>query len=143
MYVRYVQYKATATMRSITNEFQCSLRTQRQAPTPPDHQNQYQAGNLVLWNPKENIHSFRSSKLAPKLLGPYAVHNQLGNDVSCTHFQLQTQHVFHCDRLTPFFGTPTSAEALGLLDKEEFYIDRIVSNENNAKFNPTISKMTP
>ena len=120
-----------ATVRSITNDFQCSLRTQRQAPTPSDHQNKYHAGDLVLWNPKENVNSFRSSKLSPKLLGPYAVRSQLGNDVSCTHCQRQTPHIFHCERLTPFFGTPTSAKALGLLDTNEYVIDSILSHRGS------------
>ena len=62
-----------ATVRSISDEFQCSLRTQRQAPTPPHHQNKYHPGDYVLWNPKEHPHALRSSKLAPKLLGPYLV----------------------------------------------------------------------
>ena len=120
-----------ATVRSITNDFQCSLRTQRQAPTPSAQQNTYQHGDLVLWNPKENVNSFRSSKLAPKLLGPYVVRNQLRNDVNCVHCQLQTPHVFHADRLTPFFGTDAAAKKLGLLDKDEFIIDSIVTHRGS------------
>jgi hypothetical protein len=114
-----------ATVRSITDEFQCSLRTQRQAPTPPHHQNKYQPGDYVLWNPKEHPHALSSSKLAPKLLGPYAVHSQLRNDVHCVHCHLHTPHVFHADRLTPFFGTDAAAKKLGLLDKDDFVIQYI------------------
>ena len=66
-----------ATVRSITNDFQCSQRTKRQAPAPTSHQNRYQPRGLVLWNPKEHPHALRSSKLAPKLLGPYAFQHQL------------------------------------------------------------------
>jgi hypothetical protein len=120
-----------ATVRSVTTAFQLSLRNKRQAPTPQNQQNLYQDGDLVLWNPKEHAHSFRSSKLAPKLLGPYVVHSQLGNDVSCTHCLLQTPHVFHCDRLTPFFGTPASAQKLGLLDNNEFYVEFIVAHRGS------------
>ena len=78
-----------------------------QVPTPSNQQNQYQTGDLVLWNPKENPLSFRSSKLAPMLLGTYAVQRQVGNDVPCTHHQLLTKHICHSGRLTPFFGTDT------------------------------------
>jgi hypothetical protein len=127
-----------ATVRSITNDYQCSLRTKRQAPTPPAHQNQYQPHDLILWNPKEHNHSFRSSKLAPKLLGPYTVQSQLGNEVTCTHCQLQTTHVFHCDRITPFFGTHASAKTIGLLDKEEFIIDSILSHRGSLKNRSTL-----
>ena len=127
-----------ATVRSITTDFQLSLRAKRQAQTPHNHQNLYQDGDFVLWNPKEHTHSFRSSKLAPKLLGPYVVHSQLRNDVSCTHCLLQTQHIFHCDRLTPFFGTPSSAKKLGLLDNNEYYIDFIVSHNGSLNHRRTL-----
>ena len=120
-----------ATVRSITNDFQCSLRTQRQAPTPSAQQNKYQHSDLILWNPKENVNSFRSYKLAPKLLGPYVVRSQLGNDVNCVHCQLQTPYVLHADRLTPFFGTEAAAKKLGLLDKDEFIIDSIVTHRGS------------
>ena len=39
-----------ATIRSVTSEYQ------RQAATPSNLQNQYQAGDLVLRNPKQNPH---------------------------------------------------------------------------------------
>ena len=122
-----------ATVRSITDEYQCAVRTKRQAPTPPSTQNQYQTGDLVLWNPKEHPHAFRSSKLAPKLLGPYTVQHQVGNDVQCTHCHLQTQHVFHTQRLTPFFGDSSTAPILGLLDKEEFVIDHVVEHRGSLQ----------
>ena len=85
-----------------------------------------QPGDYVLWNPKEHPHALRSSKLAPKLLGPYLVNQQLGNDVHCNHCQLNTPHVFHADRLTPFFGTEVDAKTLSLLDKDEFLIESII-----------------
>ena len=122
-----------ATVRSITDEYQCAVRTKRQAPTPPSTQNKYQTGDLVLWNPKEHPHAFRSSKLAPKLLGPYTVQHQVGNDVQCTHCHLQTQHVFHTQRLTPFFGDSSTAPILGLLDKEEFVIDHVVEHRGSLQ----------
>lgn len=127
-----------STVRSITHNFQCALRMQRQLPTPHENQNKYQSGDLVLWNPKEHAHSFRSSKLAPKLLGPYAVQQQHGNDVHCVHCHLQTTHIFHTDRLTPYFGTPASAERLGLLDRDEYIIDSIISHEGSFTSRPTL-----
>jgi hypothetical protein len=51
--------------------------------------------------------------------------------VNCVHCQLQTPHVFHADRLTPFFGTETAAKKLGLLDKDEFIIDFIVTHRGS------------
>ena len=120
-----------ATVRSITHDHQCALRTHRQKPTPHALQNVYQPGDLVLWNPKEHSHSFRTSKLAPKLLGPYTVVRQRHNDVTCLHCHLQTEHVLHTERLTPYFGAPTTAPLLGLLDKEEFIVDSILNHRGS------------
>ena len=115
-----------ATVRSITQTYQESIRKTRQSFSPVT--NSYQAGDLVLWNPKEHVHSFRSSKLAPKLLGPYQVISQHKNDVLCTHPVAQTSHVFHSTRLTPFIGSVDTAKHLGLLDKEEYIVEQIMSH---------------
>ena len=55
-----------ATVRSITANFQQSLRESRWALAPPTQTNLYQPGDLVLFNAHEHEHSLRSSKLAPK-----------------------------------------------------------------------------
>ena len=81
-----------ATVRRITHEYQCALRTHRQSATPSSKQNIYQPGDLVLWNPKEYSHAFRTSKLAPKLLGPYIVLTQSNNDVTWDGVQFQEQY---------------------------------------------------
>ena len=122
-----------ATVRRITHEYQCALRTQRQSATPSSHQNAYQPGDLVLWNPKEHPHAFRTSKLAPKLLGPYKVLSQTNNDVTCLHCNHHTQHVLHTNRLTPYFGDSTTAHIIGLTDKEEFIINHIVDHRGSFK----------
>ena len=95
--------------------------------------NIYQPGDLILWNPRENVNSFRSSKLAPKLLGPYSVISQERNDIICTHCHLQTQHTFHSDRVSPFLGTPTDAAKLGLLDKDEYVVSAVLQHRGNLK----------
>ena len=57
--------------------------------------NTFQQNDLILWNPREHESSFRSSKLAPKFLGPNIVQKQLGHDITCRHVQMNTNHVFH------------------------------------------------
>jgi hypothetical protein len=59
-----------AIVRSITSAYQDSLRQHRQSISPPDLYNRFQPGDYVLWNPLE------TSKLSPKLLGPYEVIEQ-------------------------------------------------------------------
>ena len=116
------------TIRAITAQYQLELRQKRQSTTPQTQQNTYQPGDYILWNPKENQNSFRSSKLSPTLLGPYTVTKQEGNKISCYHNQLHTQHIFHSDRVTPFIGSTTIANKIGLLDKEEYVVEKIKSH---------------
>jgi Chromo (CHRromatin Organisation MOdifier) domain len=116
-----------ATVRSATADFQASLRNSRRKTTP--QQNQYKPGDLILWNPKENVFSFRSSKLAPKLLGPYIVISQHKNDIECQHPVLHTKHFLHSSRVTPYFGTPDSAKTVALLDHDEFVVEDILQHK--------------
>ena len=119
------------TIRAITAQYQLELRQKRQAPTPPNQHNTYQPGDYILWNPKENKNSFRSSKLSPTLLGPYTVTQQAGNNISCYHNQLNTQHTFHSDRVTPFIGSTTIAYKMSMLDKDEYIVEKILSHRGN------------
>ena len=77
------------------------------------------------------MNSFRSCKLAPKLLGPSSVISQERNDIICTHCHLKTQHTFHSDRVSPFLGAPTDAAKLGLLDKEEYVVSALLQHRGN------------
>ena len=120
--------KNLATIRAITAQYQLELRRKRQAPTPQHLQNTHQPGDFILWNPKETKNSFRASKLSPSLLGPYTVTKQEGNYISCYHNQLDTQHIFHSDRVTPLIGSKTVAYDMGLLDKEEYIVEKIISH---------------
>ena len=104
-----------ATVRSATAEFQASLRSTRY-----DHANSKQ---ILPWrfDPMEpNVFSFRTSKLAPKLLGPYKVISQSKNYIKCVHPVLHTQHILHSSRVTPFYGTPESGQNLLSLTTKNF-----------------------
>ena len=116
------------TVRSITAKFQQSLRESRQALTPHTQTNSYQPGDLVLFNPREHEHSFGSSKLTPKLLGPYKVLRQLKNDITGEHCIRNITHLFHSDRVTPFIGAQKAASTLGLLDRNEYIVEFIVAH---------------
>ena len=93
--------------------------------------NLYQPGYLILWNPREHVNSFRSSKLTPKLLGPYSVISQERNDIICTHCHLKTYHTFHSDPVSPFLGAPTDAAKMDLLDKKEYVVSAVLHHRGN------------
>jgi hypothetical protein len=116
-----------ATVRSATAEYQASLRTTRRTTTPT--QKRFSPGDLILWNPRENVFSFRTSTLAPKLLGPYEIISQTKNDMKCVHPVLHTQHILHSSRMTRFYGTAESGHNVALLDHDEFVVESILQHE--------------
>jgi hypothetical protein len=118
-----------AAVCSATAAFQESLRSNRHNTTPNQHI--FSPGDLILWNPKENANSFRSTKLAPKLLGPYTVLSQHRNDIKCVHPVLHTQHTIHSSRVTPFFGTQEIANQMALLDQDEYFVEEILQHKGN------------
>ena len=122
-----------AIVRSITSSYQDSLRRKRQSNTPSNSHNIYQPGDFILWNPLETPQSLRSSKLSPKLLGPYEVIQQTKNDISCKHVVTNVISVLHSSRVTPFIGTDTDAHTSALLDRDEFIVDSIVTHRGNAR----------
>ena len=115
-----------ATVRSATANYQQSLRVSRQDDTLS--RNTYQPGDLILWNPREHPMAFRSTKLAPKLLGPYIVKQQLRNTVICTHSQFHTEHSFHSNRISPYIGSLNDAQRISILDKDEYVVDSILDH---------------
>lgn len=127
-----------STIRSITQKYQRELRHKRQSTNYLQQQNQYQQGDLILWNPREHSHSMRSSKLAPKLLGPYSVTSQEQNKISCVHLQHKTTHEFHSDRVTPFLGSPDHARNIALLDREEFVVQEILAHRGQWRTKTSI-----
>ena len=87
------------------------------------------------------MNSIRSSKLAPKLLGPYSVISQECNDIICTHCHLKTQHTFHSDRISPFLGAPTEAAKLSFLDKEEYIVSAVLQHRGNLNRLKTVEDL--
>jgi Chromo (CHRromatin Organisation MOdifier) domain len=122
-----------ATVRSITAKYQLELRERRQQLHPERLQNIYQPGDMIFWNPKEHAKSFRSTKLAPKLLGPYVVIKQLANDISCRHMHSNTDHVFHSSRVSPYIGSDVSAKKISMLDTEEYVVESITAHRGSWK----------
>ena len=122
-----------AIVRSITSSYQESLRCKRQLKTPSNSHNTYQPGDFILWNPLETPQSLRSSKLSPKLLGPYEVIQQTKNDISCKHAVTNVISVLHSSRVTPFIGSDIDAQTSALLDRDEYIVDSVVTHRGNAR----------
>ena len=95
-YGEFVQQldKNLSTVRSISSAYQFSPREKKRQKNTIIRKT-FQQNDLILWNPREHESFFRSSKLAPKFLGPHIVQKQLGHDITCRHVQMNTNHVFH------------------------------------------------
>lgn len=91
----------------------------------------YSPGDYVIWNQKESPSDHLPSKLSPGWLGPYEVLSHEKNDVTCRHLVLMTEHVFHVERLHPFFGSKNEAVEAAKLDKNQFFIHSISSFTGN------------
>ena len=109
-------------VRKLSLDLQTKLAAERAAA---DKQiSHYEPGDYLLFNPRENPHDHLPTKLSPPWLGPYVVIQQVQNDISVKHVVTHSPHVFHVDRVKPFFGREDQAIAVARHDQQQF---RIVS----------------
>jgi hypothetical protein len=85
----------------------------------------YELGDLVLFNARENPGDMLPSKLSPSWLGPYEVLGQSKNDVRMRHCCMHTEVTQHLSRLKPFFGSLEEAKSISQLDYNQFLIQSI------------------
>jgi RNase H-like domain found in reverse transcriptase len=91
----------------------------------------YEAGDYILFNPREKPADHLPHKLDPDWLGPYEVISQNKNDITCKHVVLHSIHTFHVSRVKPFFGSRDDAYKCAKLDQNQFFIrsiDRYTGN---------------
>jgi hypothetical protein len=112
-------------LSDISRRFQADLVAKRTAKTPAAAQNIFQPGDLVLWqhNPAEHL----PSKLTPKFAGPYAVIEQVKNDVKCKHVIMGNIKEFHVSRLKIFHGTLDQAKEMAMLDHDQYAVSRFIA----------------
>ena len=83
--------------------------------------------------PLETSQSFRSSKLSPKLLGPYEVIEQTKNDITCRHVITNIVSMLQSSCVTPFVGSPDAATSAALLNRDEYVVDSVIAHRGNPK----------
>jgi len=110
-------------IRSISREKQ-EVIVQARKSKDPVHLN-YELGDLVLFNARENPGDMLPSKLSPSWLGPYEVLEQSKNDVRMRHCCMHTEATQHLSRLKPFFGSLEDARRIAELDYNQFLIHKI------------------
>lgn len=113
------------TLFEISKKHQDKIIKERTADTPPEKQNMYQPGDLVLWqcNPDEPL----PSKLSPKFIGPFIVQEQVKNNVSCKHVIQGFNKVFDVERLKIFHGDIEEAKRIAIIDNDQYTIKNILA----------------
>ena len=101
-----------------------------------DAQNQYQPGDLVLCRLDPNTP--RPSKLTLRYKGPFEVITQYKNDVECRHLCMKTVSKFYVEDLKLYTGTREDAEAVALLDFDQYEVDRILYYRGNPEIRTTM-----
>ena len=120
------------TVRDASHRFQADLIARRLADTPPERQNQYQPGDLVLFqlDPTKP----RPTKLTPQFLGPYRVIGQVKNDVHCRHIVTEVVKVYHVERLKIYSGSEEDAYTAAMVDYDQY----LVSHVNGYRGDPLL-----
>ena len=119
-----------------SKQFQRGLVEERGGNKDPALQNQYQAGDLVLF--QRAVNAPLPSKLTLRFSGPFEVISQNKNDVQCRHLCVKTVHTFHVERLKMFFGSREEAERVALLDHDQYQVDTIMYYRGNPAIRTTM-----
>jgi hypothetical protein len=125
------------TLWEISESVQRRHLEERGANVDPELQNQYQKGDLVLFqfNAKGGP---APSKLAMKYMGPYEVLSQHKNDVECRHLSMKTVHKFDVCRLKIFTGSRDEAERVARIDHDQYELDCILYYRGNPSIRTTM-----
>ena len=124
------------TLWDISRSHQKAIINKRGGNVDPALQNQYQPGDLVLF--QRTTSAPLPSKLTLRFAGPFEVISQHKNDVQCRHLCVKTVHTFHVERLKLFTGGREKAEGVALLDHDQYQVDRILYYRGNPLIRTTM-----
>jgi len=117
------------TLWDIAQKHQRTLIAKRGGNEDPAKQNQYQPGDLVLF--QRDPSTPLPSKLTLRFTGPFEVIAQHKNDVQCRHLCVKTVHTFHVERLKLFHGGREKGEEIARLDHDQYEVDTILYYRGN------------
>ena len=118
-------------LRALSKKHQSEIAAERIAQTPPEKQNMYQPGDLVLLESDTSV--ARRTKLSPLNLGPYEVIHQQSNDVCCRHLATGVEHHLHVSQLKMFYGTREEGVDMAMLDADRYMVSKILAWRGTVK----------
>ena len=118
-------------IRSVSLDHQSKIAAERTATTPPEKQNVYQPGDLVLLETNPCVP--RATKLTPLNLGPFEVVHQKSNDVCCRNLATDVERHIHVSQLKMFYGTKDQGKEMAMLDADRFQVRQILAWRGTVK----------
>ena len=126
-------------IREATNKFQLDLVEERSKENPTEALcNQFQPGDLVLYDTLYDQCQRRVPKLNSRGRGPYEVIRQVKNDVELRHLNSGAVSSKPVDRLALYSGTLESAKRLAEEDADQFEILAITAWRGNPEVRTTM-----
>jgi len=125
-----------ASLRSISKMHMDKIAKERSGEITAEKQNQFQEGDLVLYEVNPNKLKLRKSKLENDFRGPYRVLGQHKNEVTVRHLALGTQTDLDVSRLKIYHhdNTPEAleiAKALARTDANQYALKTIIGYAGN------------
>ena len=115
-------------VRDITQTFQQDLIKERLAGNDePECANQFQPGDLVLYDSLYDPCRYRTEKLQSRYKGPYEVISQQKDEVEVRHLALGFITKLLVERIGLFIGSREEAYALAMEDADQFVVSRIIN----------------
>jgi len=119
-------------LRELTDKFQKELIAERKIENvPAESRNEYQPGDLVLYDTLYDNKARRSAKLDSRYKGPYEVLRHEKDEVECRHLALGSIKKLLVERLKLFVGSKDDAFKLAMEDADQFLINRITAWKGN------------
>ena len=119
-------------IRQISSEYQRQLVEERTRATPPEQQNTYQPGDIVIWARDKS--KPRPHKLDAHYTGPWEVIQQTRNVVVCQHLADPSRRVpLFVDRLNLHLGTREAALEAARRDLDQYVVTAVKAWKGNPK----------
>jgi len=114
------------TLRKQAKEFRERVQGERQ-DAPEKIYGSYQPGDLILYD--NRLLAMRSKVTDALWAGPFTVVSQVGNDITCVHSNMGTDHVLHAADVKLFIGSQAAAERVARFDKQQLGITAVLGHK--------------
>jgi hypothetical protein len=121
-------------IRDASTKFQQGLIQTRIGDQDLKKQNQYQAGDFVMFDKGPKVHP----KMSCRYKGPHEVVSQYKNDVSSRNLITGAILEYSVEDLQPFFGSKAQATEAAMRDQDQYLVESILSYTGDCN---TRSKM--